>query len=103
MWDNDSARRKRLPSNWGELRAERLKRDKGRCTYWLPKSRRPCGAKATDVDHKKPMTDDNRVEALQSLCAFHHGKKTAREGAAAKAAKKASRYRSSEDHPGAVS
>lgn len=103
MWDNDSARRARLPANWSELRAERLKRDKGRCTFWLPKSKRQCGERATDVDHRVAMSDDDRIEALQSLCAFHHGKKTAREGAAAKAARKSSRYRPSEGHPGGLS
>lgn len=57
---------------------------------------------ATDVDHKVAMSDDHRIEALRSLCGHHHAQKSAREGAAAKAAKKASRLREPEGHPGRV-
>lgn len=97
----DSDRRERLPDNWPALRAERLKLDGYRCTWRLPSGAR-CPREATDVDHKRAKEDDHRIESLQSLCAHHHGKKTAAEARAFKAAKRASRYRPAEEHPGRV-
>lgn len=103
MWDNDSARKARLPSNWNALRQQRLDLDGHKCTWWIPTLRRRCGRPANQVDHKQAMTDDDRLEALQSLCQLHHGRKTALEAYKAKAAKKASRYRPREEHPGGLS
>lgn len=99
-WDG-SDRRSRLPDDWEELRAERLRIDGYRCTWRLPSGKR-CPRRATDVDHKIAMSDDHRVSALQSLCAHHHARKSSAEGHAAKAAKKASRLREPEQHPGRV-
>lgn len=99
-WEG-SDRRERLPENWPALRAERLKKDDYRCT-WRLKSGARCPRAATDVDHRKAMEDDHRVAALQSLCAAHHGKKSALEGNQARRARQASRFRPQEDHPGAV-
>lgn len=95
----DSDRKERLPENWEELRRARLDKDGWRCTAWLPKSRKRCPRPATDVDHHKPG-DDHRIENLRSLCATHHGKKSAREGNQARRAKQAARYRPAEKHPG---
>lgn len=96
-----SDRKDRLPPDWDERRRERLKRDGYRCT-WRLKSGERCPRQATDVDHRAAETDDHSIEALQSLCAHHHGKKSAREGNAAWARRKASRRRPPEGHPGAV-
>lgn len=95
----DSDRKSRLPDNWGALRAAALKRDGYRCTWWLPKSKQRCPRRATDVDHKIP-NDDDSLRNLQSLCSFHHGKKSAREGWQAKQKVRQSRYRPPEAHPG---
>lgn len=96
---NDSDRRSRLPSNWlSELVPAVKKRDGGRCT-WMLRSGARCPRPGTDVDHRRPG-DDHSMFNLQLLCAHHHGKKTALEGRAGKAAKKAARIRPTEKHPG---
>lgn len=98
---NDSDRRDRLPSNWfTELVPFVKKRDGGRCTWRLPSGKR-CPRPGTDVDHRV-AGDDHSPGNLQLLCEHHHAKKTAGEGRRAKAAKKASRYRPTEEHPGQV-
>lgn len=99
-WDN-SDRRERLPENWAtELVPAVKKRDGGRCTWRLPSGKR-CPRPGTEVDHRV-AGDDHSLRNLQLLCGDHHAKKTAQEGRRAKAAKRASRYRSTEDHPGRV-
>lgn len=95
----DSDRRSRLPDNWPKLRAERLKLDGHRCTWILPSKKR-CPRPATDVDHRRAMEDDHRIQALQSLCAHHHAKKSAMEGFQARRKKAASRFNPPEEHPG---
>lgn len=100
-WEG-SDRRERLPANWEALRAERLRLDGYRCTWRLGSGAR-CPRPATDVDHKQAMTDDHRVEALQSLCAHHHGKKTAIEAYRAKRSRAQKRFRPAEPHPGRLS
>jgi hypothetical protein len=77
-----STRAARLPANWDDLRAARLDLDGHRCT-WRDQGRR-CTEQATEVDHRKAMTDDHRLEALRSLCAEHHGRKSSAEGNAAR-------------------
>lgn len=100
-WDN-SDRKERLPPNWyTEIVPFVKKRDGGRCTWVLSKSKLRCPRPGTDVDHRIPG-DDHHYENLQLLCAHHHGKKTAFEAHAAKRKKKASRYRAPEEHPGRV-
>ncbi|MFE2998680.1 hypothetical protein ACFXG4_27215 [Nocardia sp. NPDC059246] len=81
-----SDRRKRLPANWSALRAARLKLDGHRCT-WIDRGER-CTEPATDVDHRQAMTDDNRIEALRSLCRDHHARKSSAEGHRASAAQR---------------
>lgn len=100
-WEG-SDRRERLPANWEALRAERLRLDGHRCTWRLPSGAR-CPRRATDVDHKIAMADDDRIEALQSLCAHHHGRKTAVEALRAKRSQARKRYRPAEGHPGRLS
>lgn len=96
-WDG-SDRRERLPDDWPERRLARLKKDGFRCT-WKLRSGARCPRKATDVDHRK-AGDDHSMWNLQSLCPHHHGKKSSREGNAARRAKKASKARPAERHPG---
>ena len=99
-----SNRRARLPSNWEALRKQVLERDHYRC-QWIVNGKR-CLAPATEVDHRKAMMDDNRPEALRSLCTTHHRRKSSQEGHEAKAAKKAeihSKFRRREErHPGSL-
>ncbi len=84
-WAN-SNRRSRLPKDWPAIRAQVLERDGHRCTN--------CGAAANQVDHI--IRGDNHALAnLTTLCAAHHAAKSGREGAAAKAARKANPI-----HPG---
>jgi 5-methylcytosine-specific restriction protein A len=97
-WEG-SDRRARLPANWPRLRAKRLEIDGHRCTWRLPSGKR-CPRAATEVDHKVAMSDDHRIQALQSLCSDHHAKKTVQDARKGKAAKKASRRRPPEDPPG---
>lgn len=101
-WEN-STRKLRLPANWASLRRQRLEIDGHRCTWLLPSGSR-CPEKATDIDHIVPMTDDNRIEALRSLCSGHHARKSAHEGGMAWGAMRrqiaAKRFRPQPAHPG---
>ena len=103
-WVN-SDRRERLPSNWPVIRKKRLELDNYECQWWV-KGKGKCGKPANQVDHKKPKTDDDRIECLQSLCEGHHKLKSAREGNAAyHAAINASKAKfraPQERHPGSL-
>lgn len=87
-WKGSSAtnRRNELPPDWEAIREHVLDRDDYRCTAALP-SGAPCPHRATDVDHVGSKWD-NSPGNLTSLCAIHHGKKTARQGNDAKKAKR---------------
>jgi 5-methylcytosine-specific restriction protein A len=105
-WET-SDRRQRLPENWGALIRAVKKRaratsptDIEQCEKRLP-SRRRCPRVGTDVDHVIP-NDDHSLRNLRLLCAHHHGQKSSQEGRQARSAIKQSRYRPSEDHPGAI-
>ncbi|MEU7726133.1 HNH endonuclease [Streptomyces sp. NPDC040724] len=88
-----SARKRRLPPNWRQLRQQVLRRDP---TCVLCRVRQ-----STIADHVRAMTDDHRLEALQGVCDPCHRQKTAREGAAARAAAvQPGRRRPPESHPG---
>jgi len=92
-----TARRDRLPPDWSRIRARILQRDSHRCT-WVERGQR-CTTAATDVDHRV-NNDDDSDSNLRALCSYHHRKKTAVEGNAAKAALKAKARREPEPHPG---
>jgi 5-methylcytosine-specific restriction enzyme A len=94
-WEG-SDRRDRLPPDWPAIRQRILERDGHRCTWYVSGLR--CKAVATDVDHRRPG-DDHRDSNLQSLCGPHHAGKSAREGNAAKAARKAAEKRPREISP----
>jgi len=95
-WEG-SDRRARLPDDWPERVRQVKVRDGGRCTWRLPSGKR-CPRPGTDVDHRD-RGDDHSLRNLQLLCPTHHGRKTAREGWAAKGARKAKK-RPEERHPG---
>ena len=91
----DSTRNARLPRNWPALRAAVLLRDGGQCTAVEHGQR--CTERGTDVDHVQPSGADT-PDNLASLCAWHHGRKTAREGNAARTRQR----RDAEQHPGMI-
>ncbi|OKI45100.1 HNH endonuclease [Micromonospora sp. CB01531] len=99
-WQN-SDRRDRLPPNWDAIRKRVLKRDGYRCRATNVYGER-CDERAVDVDHIK-RDDDHSEDALQSLCEWHHDKKSGAEGARARAAirrRHAQKFRRTEGHPG---
>ena len=96
-----SDRRSRLPADWPTIRKRILRRDGHRCTARMDDGRR-CKAQATEVDHIR-RGDDHRDSNLRSLCSWHHGKKSAQEGAQASWAKKRrieQKFNREERHPG---
>ena len=95
-WPARSPRRARLPTNWNQIRAQRLELDNYQCTKVEHGQR--CTAQATDVDHIDSMTDDNRIDALRSLCGPHHRSKSAREGGTASAQRRSTK-RQPPKHP----
>lgn len=93
-----STRRTRLPADWNRRRERMLRRDGYRCTALDDYGIR-CEEPATDVDHIEP--GDNHDETnLAALCAWHHAKKSAREGGRAARTHRAPRQRPPEQHPG---
>lgn len=86
-----SQRKSRLPSNWRQLRKQVLERD---VTCVLCRVR-----PATVADHIEAMADRHELEHLQGVCEPCHRLKTAREAAAARAARP-TRKRPPEQHPG---
>ena len=99
---NTSNRRARLPKNWAAIRAAVLKRDGYRCCHVRTDTGLRCTEAATEVDHIK-AGDDHSEGNLQSLCVWHHARKSSREGASARLQRPAvSRKRPPERHPGAL-
>lgn len=95
-----STRRSRLPRDWHRIRAAVLERDGHRCTATLRDDTR-CAEPGTDVDHIDRHGGDG-LDNLQTLCGWHHRKKTAQEAAEARAAQapKPTLRRPREQHPG---
>ena len=103
-WGNEKGRD--LPPNWPAIvRAvkARAKRTSPRrieqCEAFLPRSGHRCPDRGVDVDHIGDK-DDHRLHMLRLKCEHHHDKKTAGQGHAAWAAKKAKAKRPDEEHPG---
>lgn len=92
-----STRKERLPSDWPERRARVLERDRHQCTVIEGGER--CIEVATEVDHVVPG-DDHRDENLASICSWHHGRKSSREGNRARWRFRA--RRPPERHPGLI-
>lgn len=100
-WQN-SDRRSHLPSNWRALREQRFRMDGYRCTAIDPNTDERCPEPAEECDHIG-RRDDHRIHMLRSLCSWHHGQKTGRQGAAASNAARRShhkKFRRTDDHPG---
>ena len=94
-----SDRKARLPRNWKRIRATALERAGFRCEWVRVDTGTRCTELATDVDHVVPG-DDHSPANLQALCAYHHARKSAREGAKAANANRPRRAREPEPHPG---
>ena len=91
----------RLPANWDTIRKRIHRRDGSQCQVRLSDGRK-CLEPGTDVDHIR-RGDDHRDENLRVICDWHHGKKSAAEGARAYNAKikvSKSKFRRTEKHPG---
>lgn len=94
-WEG-SDRAARLPSDWAVRRLRILRRDGYRCQVPLDAGPR-CLEPAGEVDHIE-HGDNHEPENLRAICRWHHGKKTAAEGNAAR--RPVSRRRPPEAHPG---
>jgi 5-methylcytosine-specific restriction enzyme A len=88
----------RLPADWWKRRQRVLRRDGHRCQLRYPGI---CTVVASHVDHRV-AGDDHSLSNLQAACPACHGRKSAVEGVAARAAKQASRKRQPEPHPGLI-
>ena len=95
-WEN-SNRKARLPGDWSTRRVRVLRRDGYRCQA-VDSTGSKCGAPANQVDHIEPG-DDHDYANLQALCRWHHGRKSAREGVAARRPRPR-QAREPEPHPG---
>lgn len=93
-----STRRQRLPADWPERCKRILRRDRRRCHV--------CGGPGADaVDHVRPGDDhsDGNLAAIhQDVAPYCHRAKSAAEGVRARAARRSSRYRQPEPHPGRI-
>lgn len=99
-WEG-SDRREHLPPDWQARRLRRFKMDGYRCTAVNVYGER-CEEPAEECDHIGSR-DDHRLEMLRSLCTWHHGKKSARQGNRAayqRRRKIDERFRRTETHPG---
>ena len=82
-WGSTSGRTAPLPPDWPARRRAALERDGYRCVKIRGDTGERCPDRATDVDHMG-APDDHRLHMLQSLCAFHHARKTAAQGGRAR-------------------
>jgi len=98
-----SDRRDTLPADWAQITVRILRRDFHRCQHIREDTGRRCLAQARDVDHIIPHSqgggdDDGN---LQSLCPYHHLRKSGREGGLASGrARRARRDAARPLHPG---
>lgn len=79
-WGSKSGRLRSLPRGWHRIRRVVLERDGFRCCWVRGDTGLMCGAFATDVDHIGDDSDHS-LGNLQSLCRFHHARKTSCETA----------------------
>jgi len=97
--DSTSARAARLPSDWSTRRVRVLRRDGYRCQA-RDSTGVLCGQPGNQVDHVQ-HGDDHSLANLQTLCRWHHARKSSGEGAAARRPR-ATQRRAPEAHPGMV-
>lgn len=95
-----SRRRERFNPDWPRVRRMALERDGYRCRRMVEDEYgmvTRCVRRATEVDHIRRalpgMPDDDSLENLESLCAWHHARKTQCESAEARRAYAADRRR----------
>lgn len=96
-WEG-SNRRERLPRDWPLRRLIRLKLDNFECQAIRADTGEKCRAYANQCDHIV-HGDDHRIENLQSLCEWHHLRKSGGEGGRANAQK---RRKAQPQHPGII-
>jgi 5-methylcytosine-specific restriction protein A len=95
-----SNRKAELPRNWPQIVARILTRDLHRCQWIRVDTDSRCLAHANQVDHIEPGGPDEDWN-LQALCAYHHGKKSGREGGIASGKARAKKAAASKPlHPG---
>lgn len=92
-----SDRRRRLPSDWSDLKATTKARARNRCEASEHDPR--CDGTGHEADHINPG-DDHGAHNLQWLNHWCHRLKTARETAQRNREYAALRKRPAEDHPG---
>ncbi|MFE0103819.1 HNH endonuclease [Streptomyces sp. NPDC059009] len=78
------------PPSWPTVRTAVRRRDCGLCQWVREDTGTPCLEPATDVDHIVPLSQSgpSTVANARMLCDWHHKRKTAREAAAGKRAKR---------------
>ncbi|WP_275462074.1 HNH endonuclease [Streptomyces noursei] len=97
---SSSNRRAGLPSNWDTIRRRTLTRDGHQCTATMRDGERCPTTTGLEVDHIGDRADHTDTN-LQTLCAWHHKRKTAGESAAARRRRpRERRARPAEAHPG---
>lgn len=96
-WAN-SDRRARLPRDWDRIRASILERDRWLCQLHYE----GCTRIAQEVDHIGADID-HQPHMLRAVCTHCHAIRSSRQGAEARAAIAAKRYREPEPHPGLIS
>ena len=92
-----STRKQELPADWPTIRLTVLIRDGYHCQHVREDTGRRCGMYATDVDHITPGSNHDPSN-LQSLCHWHHLRKSGREGGLA--SQRARRRKTTFEHPG---
>ena len=92
-----STRRATLPDDWPALRRAVLVRDAWQCQIADPQR---CTGHATDVDHIG-RSEDHSLANLRAACRPCHARRSAMQGAAARAVSRAAaRYPVERGHPG---
>lgn len=94
-WES-SDRKSELPQDWALRRMRVLRRDSYRCQA-RDSTGRACGEWANQCDHIEPGNNHD-LDNLQALCAWHHARKSSREGVAARRPR-ARQSREPEPHP----
>lgn len=103
-WDSSSRRRKELPPDWEKIRKRVLRRDASMCQHIDVNTGEICGEHASEVDHIR-RGNNHSDSNLQSLCTYHHRRKSSAEGAEAVARKRErieNSFRRVESHPGSL-
>ncbi|MCI2958231.1 hypothetical protein MN032_11030 [Agromyces atrinae] len=98
-WEG-SDRKETLPPDWEKRRLRVLRRDRYRCQHVRYDTGRKCAAFANQVDHINDR-EDHDERNLQSLCEWHHLRKSGSQGGTAAAEARQAREASSKPrHPG---